>query len=361
MKNAFYFVVDENYVDIASAQALRLVRLWDEDVHIFVERNDKSAPIKELELDGKITYHYDVLSPALAIDAPSDEKWPKIVYLRIFAPRHLQNYTRLVYLDADIFCLRMDRFIWEVDIPHGLAAVHDFGLNGKNSPGKGYSDKTEWLESIGIYHQRYFNSGVLIIDPEKWERHDFLRLLEDFIAKYSGTMTMFDQDFMNHIFQGNWDELSPRWNFQMIAFGWDIERVFDPVFVHFTIREKPWLVNSQRDQWFYSAYDQLLEEAGFSPADYYKKDLFPVRVRVKIWVRAKLTLLGITTSKEKRLRKTAVEYKVDFQSFLDDSVKMNHFKDDIGDKIRLASPKVVFNGRVLVPDTSSNPATRGKT
>lgn len=241
MRQAFYYIVDERLAGVTSVLACRLVGLWDRDVHIFVESNKgKAAEYLDNRIEHpRIFYHDRKLEPYLPAELPESTKWPSIVYSRIFAPRFLREYDRVIYLDADILPIRRSEQIWTLPLPHGLAAVHDYAVT-HDSP-FAHNTKTEWLRSIGVSDNRYFNSGVLVIDVKRWLEVDFSTLLTRYVESHGENMRMFDQDFLNSIFQGKWSELSPSWNFQATIFDLDVDKLFPPVFLHFSKIDKPWM------------------------------------------------------------------------------------------------------------------------
>ncbi len=202
MKNAFYFVVDENYLPMAAAQAFILAGFDRFDVHVFVERNNKNVSVADLipasiVKSERISYHLDKLEYFLPEGLPESQKWPSIVYLRLFVPDLLKDYSQLVYLDADIAIADDPSAIFDLEVPATIAAVHDYGILGETIvpfPGVEYT-KEEWLGGIGLQGCRYFNSGILLINADRWRQLDIRRLLSEYFDQFGHRVTMFDQDF----------------------------------------------------------------------------------------------------------------------------------------------------------------------
>lgn len=101
MRTAFYITVDDGYFGIGLAQARRLRKLWQIDVHVFVE----GAGGVERDSSGNdgIFLHRNLMQGLIPDDLPSTKNWPRIVYGRIFAPYVMPQYDRLIYIDADVF------------------------------------------------------------------------------------------------------------------------------------------------------------------------------------------------------------------------------------------------------------------
>lgn len=62
---------------------------------------------------------------------------------------------------------------------------------------------------------KYFNSGLMIIDMDKWRKHSISEKVINFINNNSEDMFVFhDQDALNAILYDQWHDLHPRWNAQ---------------------------------------------------------------------------------------------------------------------------------------------------
>lgn len=357
--NAFYLVVDENYLKIASIQAFRLVSLWNVDVHVFIEGGIKENIELNYVSDPKIFYHHDKLGRYLPRGLPESAKWPSIVYLRMFVPNLLQKYQRLVYLDADIFPLRNDDFIWSVPLPSGLGAVHDTDVvfsapSGQHFAGKNSNEaKERWLKGIGIEDKRYFNSGVLLIEPEKWLQKNWADLLSTYVQSFGDNMRMFDQDFLNFAFQEIWTELSPRYNFQASIMKFGYEDAISPIFLHFSLTDKPWLGRfvsdiMDLDQAAFLSYQRIFENLEISMEDVKKPKKISKVSRAKYRLRRWLSEHGWVTKKERILRKEWFARRDELNMFFEMSVVLERFADKLGSTLhRESDVKLKFDGKEL--------------
>lgn len=264
---AYVLIADKRFAEVATAQAARIARLTQDDVHVFLEGLGEGSRFKEFP-SPSIHYHYDRLASLLPQSLPETRRLPKVTYFRIIAPQFLGNYQRIVYLDADVFFLKPDEAIWEVDLPHGIGAVHDLCLVGDLTAHRDEA-KSAWLARLAIRSSRYFNAGVLAIDPKKWNEVDLVSRLTSFAAEYGNHMLFMDQDFLNHEFQDRWTELSPRFNFQFPIHGLGYAEKLKPSIIHFNIGDRPWL-GLWRSKYtplgrsFFRLYESNLDEADFS-------------------------------------------------------------------------------------------------
>jgi lipopolysaccharide biosynthesis glycosyltransferase len=300
--NAFYFVVDRKFLPFALIQAKRLTGFFNADVHIFFEGDSSNLDITKA-VGERVFLHLNEIEKFLPDSLPASTHWPKIVYGRIFAPFLLSTYTRLIYLDADVFILRGDDDIWNIPLENGLGAVHDLDVLNraptalkvrKNKP---LYTKEQWLSDIGVIGDRYFNSGVLVIDTKLWIERDWSAILADYVIKYAKSIKMFDQDFLNHAQQGLWSELSPRWNYQPNIAECGVTRQIKPVILHFASSPKPWSelrkgnINDL-NYIFHDVFEQELAAINVDISDYKKEKKIKFFTRLKKILRKRMSDLA---------------------------------------------------------------------
>ncbi len=176
----------------------------------------------------------------------------KECYLRLIAPEILPSHIkRLVYLDCDLVVVDDIRPLWELDLAENLvAAAPDFPrLPEFMSP--------EHRECVGIPQDAtYVNSGVLVIDVEKWRSEGLAKKFADYVELKGSKLRFHDQDAINAVLSGRIHLLDPRWNLQARmyyvgkrAMPYDCaatqEARRSPAIIHYTGSEKPWLFRSR--------------------------------------------------------------------------------------------------------------------
>ena len=166
-----------------------------------------------------------------------------IAYARYLIPR-LITEDRVVYLDSDIIVHGDLSPLFDLDLgDYSLAAVRDVDGNG-------------------------FNSGMLVIDCQKWREKDITSLLFDKTVEYMSYLEQTttegfngDQTIFNLVFQNHWLELDKHFNLQVghdvVAFysHWDSHFELDkePLIIHYTTYRKPWstlMGYRYRDLWW---------------------------------------------------------------------------------------------------------------
>ena len=139
-----------------------------------------------------------------------DHKWVKYYTIgcmfRLIMPRILKDLDKLIYLDADLLFHRDIKELWDIDISeYSLAAKKDVIFdNGIKKP-------KFVMEGI-VPKDRYFNSGVLLMNLNKIrECGDLLELSLEFL-NHNPDSALPDQDALNYYFNSTTLLLDENWN-----------------------------------------------------------------------------------------------------------------------------------------------------
>lgn len=347
--NAIYLIVDRRFLPVGRAQALHLARTWDVDVHLFVE--DPVVTVCAPVNHPRVRIHLNQVQAQLPKGLPESAKWPIVVFSRNYVPALLREYERLIYVDVDILCRKADPSIWAIDLPHGLAAVRDV-FNIDRAPLDTGMQLNEWMEAIGVTGGRYFNSGMLLIDPKRWDTGRLESLLTSYFADRK-VKAIKSQDFLNFAFDGKWTELSPRWNWQPAYFELGLDRLLDPIIIHYCNRIKPWFyphwrgLSRQRHEAEQAFFD-MFSAVGVSPRDVAESDSRHVLKRAGQWVRQQGTRAGIKFRRETRALKNWDERSRRLWSHLQGALAEGAYADlRTPLAARRPSPDLWFDGHVM--------------
>jgi lipopolysaccharide biosynthesis glycosyltransferase len=160
-------------------------------------------------------------------------------YLRLSAIESLRGiYRKTLYLDCDVWIgERSIGRLFDLDLgDYEIAAVRDAAeiLRGRSS------EWTAYRERLGLPKDAaYFNTGVLLIDVEKFCCSAVGPNAISYLAagKYRGPFH--DQSALNAILAGRWLEISPIWNW-MFGTRMRMTEKHDPAIIHFMGGNKPW-------------------------------------------------------------------------------------------------------------------------
>ncbi len=123
---------------------------------------------------------------------------------RLFVGRLLPEHVkRVLYLDCDTVVTRSIRELWETDLSGNLlAAVMEPTIYDAVKEDIGFSKEDP-----------YFNSGVLLIDLDRWRQTDAEKRILGFYQEKGGALFCCDQDAINGALKGEIRSVSPRFNF----------------------------------------------------------------------------------------------------------------------------------------------------
>ena len=169
-------------------------------------------------------------------------------YFRLLIPSLLpHHFDKAIYLDSDLIVRGDLSELWDLDIADNyLLAVHQISTYVSS-----FNGLVNYRE-LGIPSDyKYFNSGVLIMNLEKWRADKISARIIEYIEHNKEYVRRHDQDGLNAVLAGKWGELEPRWN-QTPGFydrSWkdsllskeDFNNALhDPYIIHFASSQKPW-------------------------------------------------------------------------------------------------------------------------
>lgn len=127
------------------------------------------------------------------------------IYDKILIYEHLPlDVKKVVFFDADIVLQKDPAHLFDLDLEDKyLAAVRDQVFE---------TFSTESKETLGIRDYQYFNTGVMLVDVEKWRDNDISAKSLKFAKEKWDKTPFHDQDAFNYVIKGYWKEISPLWN-----------------------------------------------------------------------------------------------------------------------------------------------------
>ena len=158
---------------------------------------------------------------------------------------------RVLYLDYDVLVLRDTASIWDVDVSTYTAAVVWDSLSLNLDSSGLLAKEAQEMGATFDPDQRYFNSGVLLINLNRWRELDVGKTLAQRFGPFRPHYKLLhDQNELNILLQNDVLPLPPSWNFQDDIWrytNWPYELYeglgspkdyFNPYIRHFTGKEK---------------------------------------------------------------------------------------------------------------------------
>lgn len=201
------------------------------------------AVLNEVEAEfGAKTSHYALEADPEFLDfvqrLPLERRFRRVIYARLLLDRLLPgDITRVIYLDSDTMAMGDIAQIWESDLAgNTLGAVSD-PMRLFNMYGRDLREKRDLFEQAAPY----FNSGMLVIDLQRFAAAQIARRLAEFESSGVLKRLYYDQDILNLIFRGDWQQLDWRFN---IVDPHMAHQAMDPVILHYTLQARPWTLRA---------------------------------------------------------------------------------------------------------------------
>ncbi len=168
--------------------------------------------------------------------------YSKEMYYRILIPKLFPQYKKVLYVDSDTLFIKDIAELYCEDIGNCVigAVVNPIRV------------MREYIcNTLLIDPEKYFNSGILIINTFEWERFNTTEKCIEFLSKHNKNLKCPDQDTLNVVCQKKIAFLNMRWNWQWI---WHMEKINLPAYcsrvyydsmlnlsvIHYATGKKPW-------------------------------------------------------------------------------------------------------------------------
>lgn len=153
----------------------------------------------------------------------------RMAYARLFLAEMLPGeLQRVLYVDCDTVFERDVKELWAAELEGApLGAIDN----------RYWEDSRRHQARLGLANPSYFNSGVLLIDLERWREREVEARAREFAEQTGHRLILHDQDALNGALQNDWTELPLHWNTWTIhpELHQDSRAVF-----HFMGAPKPW-------------------------------------------------------------------------------------------------------------------------
>lgn len=221
----FHFIFPDT-AEKAFCEAFRIFELWRKKHPDFPDCRFSFVPVSAQEY-GRL---------------PSTPTLSKAAALRLLLDTFLPKLEKVLYLDCDLFVTDSLLPIWRTELGDTFLAAAEDGLIRSGCGGEPYLRKVRLPGP-------YFNSGVLLIDLNKWKAY---RIGERAIAELKNEPIrcgFLDQDALNILLTGKWTKLADKWNLVLSRhplasrwhdfFPWKGDALEKGIY-HFTGVGKPW-------------------------------------------------------------------------------------------------------------------------
>lgn len=200
----------------------------------------------------------------------TDNKFPLSAYGRLFLDEVVEE-DKILYLDCDSVVNGSFYELWNMSMDDNIC----LGVQDNVSA---YYKTVIGMKKNDIY----INSGVLLIDLQKWRKLNLQEQAVEVIRKFKGSVPHHDQGVINAICYGKIKRVHPKYNFQCPMFEYtpkqlkvlnknyytenELKEAFEaPVFIHYTegYSNRPWRKDSTHPmKSIYRRYQEMTEFKG---------------------------------------------------------------------------------------------------
>ncbi len=258
--NVVYHCTD-NYAFITATSIISMFENCKDidEINVYVIENGFKKETKEKYKDLAVRYGRNVffiqmpdVNKKYGLGLTSiKKKWLFDSYSRLFLDSILPRMDRALYLDGDTLILHSLKDLWEMDMEDNCCAA---ALDCLGEP---------YYELFGINKGKYCNSGVILIDINRWKEQGIAERVKDCVHRNKGYVFFMEQSVFNIVLQGNIAYLpaiyntstimqmfSPKqiWRMRKPKYFYDDQEietaVNDPIIIHMTglfyVINKPW-------------------------------------------------------------------------------------------------------------------------
>lgn len=151
------------------------------------------------------------------------------IYYRLFIAEMFPQYSKGLYLDADVIALDDVAKLFATDVNGKLVAAAVDPFIATDAIMAPYA-----VNSVGVPADAYVNSGVLVMNLAEMRQQHFAEHFLTLLNQYKFASIAPDQDYLNAIAADQMVHLPLSWNVQEVGPSYAVQ------LVHYNLFKKPW-------------------------------------------------------------------------------------------------------------------------
>jgi len=192
----------------------------------------------------RLKYQFYKIDYSIIINAPTHGHISLSAYSRLFLSSILsKEIIHVLYLDCDLVVVNDIDELMNIKIDeYHVAAIEEI-------------ISEEMRNNLELRDSLYFNSGVMLINLKKWREENMESKFLEFINEKPEKIKYWDQDVLNFCLKNKWLRLPYKYNLTHFFFYPEVypstyfgmkhdefeESVKDPIIIHYTSHQKPWI------------------------------------------------------------------------------------------------------------------------
>ena len=287
-----FFATDDNYVALLSVALKSLIQNADKkyfyNIHILNSglNYESVKTLKKFNDKNLVDIKFDNINEMLegkVDNLHTRDYYSKATYYRFYIANLFPQYDKALYLDCDILILNNIADLYNVDLGNNLVgAINDETVTRDNI-------LSEYVESLGIDRNKYFNAGILTINLKQFREENIEGKFHNLLDKYTFSAGQ-DQDYLNVLCKDRVVYIDMGWNKVPVRTeGFDENSL---KLIHFKMIYRPWQVDGVMygDKfWQYARrtpfFKQIVEMKKSFTEEQYKKGLAGMQNLVNICIR----------------------------------------------------------------------------
>lgn len=269
-----FFALDDNYVPFFAVSLKSLVLNASKEyfyrIHVLndgISEDNKAELRKHLSENSELIF--DDVSPYVEkikerLSATLRDYYTPSIFYRIFISALYPEYEKAIYLDCDITVVGDISVLYNVDLGDKILGVVPDDIIAGAKEFRDYAEK-----GIGIKYDRYFNSGVLLMNLDAYKREQIREKFVYYLVKYNFESAAPDQDYLNALCKDRVMYLER--GFDRMSTDEDYDGKL--YIIHYNNFRKPWYYDGvpyEKYFWQYAKlttfYEQILDiKRNFSP------------------------------------------------------------------------------------------------
>lgn len=233
-----FLAADENYLPFMAVTLRSIIKHANQhtEYRVYVlfagELGENARLVSSMQTDNVRVEFIDVAHKANRIKSVMRcrDYYTSAIYFRLFIPEMFPEFDKAVYIDCDTVLLEDIAHLYDEELGNNfVGAVADQAVAAVDA------FKAYTKNALDISHERYFNSGVLVLNLKALRAIPFFEAFYGILSSYDFVVAP-DQDCLNLICKDRVHFLDFGWNAMPIHGGYD-ER---PKLVHYNLTMKPW-------------------------------------------------------------------------------------------------------------------------
>jgi len=236
-----FFATDDNYIPFLAVSMKSLLdnasKEYFYNIHILTDGlSDENINLLKYNMSDNSTLIVDNMNTFVkGIEEDLNESlrdyYTISIFYRLFIAKKYPEYHKAIYLDCDITVVGDISELYNTELDGNIFGVVVDDVIGSVEEFKVYA-----TEGVGVRYDRYFNSGMLVMDLDKYRSEDILNRFIKLLTTYNFETAAPDQDYLNVLCKDKVKYLDKGWNRMSVDEDFDGKLNL----IHYNNFRKPW-------------------------------------------------------------------------------------------------------------------------